>query len=177
MYRLAQYGGNGAPGAPRRDAARRARGGAAPRLRDRRGARAPQPGRVRAARGDRLPGASPPRGGGPAVEPLGGRLRAAPARLRALAHGPPGGARPRRELAHVPHRRRRGVRPRRGVGGLAVTPIAAYLEELAGLLPWTSRRRIVAEVGAHLHEAAALRRAGGEGPDVAELGAVTRFGA
>jgi len=58
-----------------------------------------------------------------------------------------------------------------------VTPIAAYLEELAGLLPWTSRRRIVAEVGAHLHEAAALRRAGGEGPDVAELGAVTRFGA
>ena len=57
-----------------------------------------------------------------------------------------------------------------------MTTIAAYLEELSVLLPRVSRRRILAEVDAHLHEAAAARCARGEDPNAAERAAVARFG-
>ena len=57
-----------------------------------------------------------------------------------------------------------------------MTPIAAYLEELSVLLPRASRRRILAEVDAHLHEAAAVRCARGEDADAAQRVAVARFG-
>ena len=58
-----------------------------------------------------------------------------------------------------------------------MTPIAAYLEELSGMLARGSRRRILAEVDAHLQEAAALGCARGEAAEVAERVAVARFGA
>ena len=57
-----------------------------------------------------------------------------------------------------------------------MNPIAAYLDELSVLLPRSSRRRILAEVDAHLHEAAAAGCARGADADVAARSAITRFG-
>jgi hypothetical protein len=57
-----------------------------------------------------------------------------------------------------------------------MSPIEQYLHELAGALRHGRRRRILAEVRAHLLEAAAADRAGGADRDVAERGAVERFG-
>ena len=54
--------------------------------------------------------------------------------------------------------------------------IAAYLDELSLLLPRTSRRRILAEVDAHLREAAAAGCARGEDIEAAARVAVARFG-
>ena len=56
-----------------------------------------------------------------------------------------------------------------------MSPIEQYLHELAGALRHGRRRRILAEVRAHLLEAAAADRAGGADRDVAERGAVERF--
>jgi hypothetical protein len=59
-----------------------------------------------------------------------------------------------------------------------VSPIvAAYLDELALLLPRASRRRILAEVEAHLDDAAAAAVARGEHAETAASRAVSRFGA
>jgi hypothetical protein len=57
-----------------------------------------------------------------------------------------------------------------------VSPIAAYLEELAGQLRRGHRRRILAEVGAHLLESAAADSLTGGDRDRAERGAIERFG-
>jgi hypothetical protein len=57
-----------------------------------------------------------------------------------------------------------------------VTPIAAYLDELALLLRRGSRRRILAEVRAHLLDAAVAGGRPGEEPEVAQSRAVARFG-
>ena len=54
--------------------------------------------------------------------------------------------------------------------------IAAYLDELSVLLPRGSRRRILAEVDAHLREAAAAGCDRGEDADAASRVAVARFG-
>ena len=54
--------------------------------------------------------------------------------------------------------------------------IAAYLDELSPLLPRASRRRILAEVDAHLREAAAAGASRGEHVDAAARVAVARFG-
>jgi hypothetical protein len=58
-----------------------------------------------------------------------------------------------------------------------VSNIATYLDELSPLLPRASRRRILAEVDAHLAESAARARARGADPDAAASEAVARFGA
>jgi hypothetical protein len=58
-----------------------------------------------------------------------------------------------------------------------VSPIAEYLEELAGQLRRGRRRRILAEVGAHLLESAAADTLTGGDRDRAERGAIERFGA
>jgi hypothetical protein len=58
-----------------------------------------------------------------------------------------------------------------------VSPIAAYLEELAGLLRrGARRRRILAEVRTHLLDAAAAGRERGEAAEAAQHRAVARFG-
>lgn len=57
-----------------------------------------------------------------------------------------------------------------------MSPIATYLDELAGMLRRGRRRRIVAEVRAHLLDAAAARAASGEDADAAQRLAVARFG-
>jgi hypothetical protein len=58
-----------------------------------------------------------------------------------------------------------------------VSPIAAYLDELAGLLRrGARRRRILAEVRTHLLDAAAAAREPGEEADAAQRRAVARFG-
>jgi len=54
--------------------------------------------------------------------------------------------------------------------------IAAYLDELGGLLRRGSRRRILAEVRAHLLDAAAAGGVSGEAGDAAARRAVARFG-
>ncbi len=54
--------------------------------------------------------------------------------------------------------------------------IAAYLQELSALLPRASRRRILAEVDAHLREAVADRCARGEDAEAAARVALARFG-
>ena len=54
--------------------------------------------------------------------------------------------------------------------------IATYLDELSVLLPRSSRRRILAEVDAHLREAAAAGCARGGDIDSAARVAVARFG-
>jgi len=56
-----------------------------------------------------------------------------------------------------------------------VTPIAAYLDELRGLLPRRSRRRVLAEVRTHLIDAAAASGPG-EDAEAAQARAVARFG-
>ena len=58
-----------------------------------------------------------------------------------------------------------------------MTPVAGYLEELSRLLDRGARRRVLAEVDAHLAEAVAAGRARGEDADAAERHAVERFGA
>jgi hypothetical protein len=58
-----------------------------------------------------------------------------------------------------------------------VSTFASYLDELARLLPRSSRRRILAEVDAHLAESAERARDRGADPDAAALEAVARFGA
>jgi hypothetical protein len=57
-----------------------------------------------------------------------------------------------------------------------VSPIAEYLAELSVQLRRGSRRRILAEVRAHLLEAAAADALSGIDRDRAELSAVERFG-
>jgi len=57
-----------------------------------------------------------------------------------------------------------------------VSPIAAYLEELSGLLRCGRRRRIVAEVRSHLLDAAAAAREPDEDAQAAQRRAVARFG-
>jgi hypothetical protein len=57
-----------------------------------------------------------------------------------------------------------------------VNPIADYLRELSALLRRSRRRRIVAEVQAHLIEAAAADPRHGSDPQLAALHAVERFG-
>jgi hypothetical protein len=57
-----------------------------------------------------------------------------------------------------------------------VNPIADYLEQLAVLLRRSRRRRIVAEVRAHLLEAAAADPLHRSDPQLAALHAVERFG-
>ena len=57
-----------------------------------------------------------------------------------------------------------------------MSPIERYLAELARLLERGARRRILAEVHAHLTDAAATRHMHGEPRDAAERGAVERFG-
>jgi len=57
-----------------------------------------------------------------------------------------------------------------------VNAIAAYLDELSVLLPRGSRRRILAEVDAHLREATAAGCARGEDADAASRVAIARFG-
>ncbi len=57
-----------------------------------------------------------------------------------------------------------------------MSPIEQYLQELAGALRHGRRRRILAEVRAHLLEAAAANRVSGADQDLAERGAVERFG-
>ena len=57
-----------------------------------------------------------------------------------------------------------------------MTPIAAYLDELAALLRRGSRRRILAEVRAHLLDATAADGRPGEAPEAAQVRAVARFG-
>ena len=54
--------------------------------------------------------------------------------------------------------------------------IATYLDELSVLLPRASRRRILAEVDAHLREAAAVGCGRGDDIDAAARVAVARFG-
>ena len=54
--------------------------------------------------------------------------------------------------------------------------IADYLDELSVLLPRASRRRILAEVDAHLREAAAACCGRGEDVDGAARVAIARFG-
>ena len=57
-----------------------------------------------------------------------------------------------------------------------MNPIADYLRELSALLRVSRRRRIVAEVQAHLLEAAAADPLHGCDPQLAALRAVERFG-
>jgi hypothetical protein len=57
-----------------------------------------------------------------------------------------------------------------------MNPIADYLAQLGPALRRRSRRRILAEVHAHLVESAACHRARGIEPDRAEELAVARFG-
>lgn len=57
-----------------------------------------------------------------------------------------------------------------------MSPIAEYLDELGGLLRRGSRRRIIAEVRAHLLDAAAVGHGPGEAADAAARRAVARFG-
>lgn len=57
-----------------------------------------------------------------------------------------------------------------------MNPIADYLRELSALLRPSRRRRIVAEVQAHLLEAAAADPLHGSDPQLAALHAVERFG-
>jgi hypothetical protein len=57
-----------------------------------------------------------------------------------------------------------------------MNPIADYLEQLEGLLRRGRRRRIVAEVRAHLLDAAAAEALRGVEPDSAARAAVERFG-
>ena len=57
-----------------------------------------------------------------------------------------------------------------------MSPIAAYLEELSGYLRRGRRRRILAEVRAHLLDAAAADTLLGADPDGAAALAVERFG-
>jgi hypothetical protein len=57
-----------------------------------------------------------------------------------------------------------------------VSPIAEYLAELSVQLRRGRRRRILAEVRAHLLEAAAADALSGSDPERAERGAVQRFG-
>jgi hypothetical protein len=57
-----------------------------------------------------------------------------------------------------------------------LNPIAEYLRELAGLLRRRGRRRILAEVGAHLLEAVAADALHDVDPDRAAARAVARFG-
>ena len=57
-----------------------------------------------------------------------------------------------------------------------MNPIAEYLAELAGLLRRRGRRRILAEVGAHLLEAVAADALHDVDPDRAAARAVARFG-
>ena len=57
-----------------------------------------------------------------------------------------------------------------------MTPTGAYLDELARLLRRRSRRRILAEVDAHLIEAVAAACARGAEPASAEREAIARFG-
>jgi hypothetical protein len=57
-----------------------------------------------------------------------------------------------------------------------VSPIAEYLEELSGQLRRGHRRRILAEVRAHLLESAAVNSLSGADRDRAERSAVERFG-
>ena len=57
-----------------------------------------------------------------------------------------------------------------------MTPIAAYLDELSGLLRRRRRRRILAEVHSHLLDAAAADALSASDPQGAELRAVERFG-
>ena len=54
--------------------------------------------------------------------------------------------------------------------------IATYLDELSVLLPRGSRRRILAEVDAHLREAAAALCGRGDDVDAAARVAIARFG-
>jgi hypothetical protein len=57
-----------------------------------------------------------------------------------------------------------------------VSPIAAYLDELAVLLRRDARRRILAEVRTHLTDAAAAARVPGEAAEAAQHRVVARFG-
>jgi hypothetical protein len=57
-----------------------------------------------------------------------------------------------------------------------VSPIAAYLDELAALLRRGRRRRILAEVRGHLLDASAAGLDPGEGAEAAQQRAVARFG-
>lgn len=57
-----------------------------------------------------------------------------------------------------------------------MSPIAAYLQELGGLLHCRRRRRIVAEIRAHLLDAAAAAREPDEDAQAAQRRAVARFG-
>jgi hypothetical protein len=57
-----------------------------------------------------------------------------------------------------------------------MNPIAAYLDELSGLLRRRRRRRILAEVRAHLLDAVAADSLCAADPDGAEHRAVERFG-
>jgi len=57
-----------------------------------------------------------------------------------------------------------------------MSPIVEYLEELAGQLRRGHRRRILAEVRAHLLESAAAEGLTGGDRDRAERGAIERFG-
>ena len=125
--------------------------GPAPRLRDRRGARAgaatasstsPRAPSTRRCTGSRPPGLLSSR-----WEVVSGRRR----RVYALSQ-----QRRRRRAASASRAGARSAAPstpcsrRRRLGGAAVNPIAAYLDELSALLRRGSRRRILAEVDAHL---------------------------
>ncbi len=57
-----------------------------------------------------------------------------------------------------------------------MSAIANYLEELSGLLARRHRRRVLAEVRAHLLDAAAAEEMRGADPDDAARHAVERFG-
>jgi hypothetical protein len=57
-----------------------------------------------------------------------------------------------------------------------MSPVTAYLDELAHLLRRHDRRRILAEVRTHLIDAAAAGRAPGEHDETAQHRAVARFG-
>lgn len=58
-----------------------------------------------------------------------------------------------------------------------MSSFASYLDELERLLPRSSRRRILAEVDAHLAESAQRARDRGADADAAAREAVARFGA
>lgn len=57
-----------------------------------------------------------------------------------------------------------------------MNPIATYIDEFASQLRRRHRRRIIAEVRAHLLDAAATAERCGADPDRAALSAVERFG-
>ena len=57
-----------------------------------------------------------------------------------------------------------------------MNPIGAYIDELASQLRRRHRRRILAEVRAHLLDGAATAERSGADPHQAALGAVERFG-